>query len=225
LRFKQELQVLPDLPSITEAEGSRYYRLPSGDLAPSITTILGSFESAELQRWRDAVGEEESRRISGQAKERGSAVHKMIEDHINGKALDRNDYMPDEWWIYKKFEFEVLQYITHIWYMEQSLYSTTLKVAGRCDLICTHQFYGDVIIDWKTSNDPFKQWDKHFEQATCYSLMLEEVTGYQFENFIICSASMMNNGSFQATYSGRDKYINSLKTKIGIYHQRYPSLC
>ncbi|SVB97466.1 uncharacterized protein METZ01_LOCUS250320, partial [marine metagenome] len=47
--------------------GKRNYVTPSGELYPSITTVLGELSKAAIQKWRKRVGETEANKISGKA--------------------------------------------------------------------------------------------------------------------------------------------------------------
>ena len=57
---------LPKIEAIEDSSGRRY-RLPSGNLVPSITTVLSYFKRKQLQEWRDRVGEQEANREIGRA--------------------------------------------------------------------------------------------------------------------------------------------------------------
>ena len=62
---------------IENVNGKRNYVTPSGELYPSITTILGEFSKASIQEWRKRVGETEANKISGKASRRGTSVHSV----------------------------------------------------------------------------------------------------------------------------------------------------
>jgi len=65
--------------------GKRFYATPSGELYPSITTILGEFSKASIQAWRKRVGETEANKISGKASRRGTSVHSVCEAYIKNE--------------------------------------------------------------------------------------------------------------------------------------------
>ena len=84
-----------DLESITTEFGRRYIT-PSGEKYPSVTTILSSYNKDAIMEWRNAVGEKEANKISGRAARRGTRLHKLCEDYVNGNLgeLQRQMMMP-----------------------------------------------------------------------------------------------------------------------------------
>ena len=65
----------------------RTYHTPDGSY-PSITTILGkTSDNTWLQKWIERVGEEEARRVSKEATDRGTLVHEYAEKHFNGEDV------------------------------------------------------------------------------------------------------------------------------------------
>ena len=67
---------LPNLQTISNDKG-RYYILPSGNVAASVTTITGYAKKSSIAEWRNRVGEEEANRISRVAAGRGTRMHKL----------------------------------------------------------------------------------------------------------------------------------------------------
>src|SRR6056300_420771 len=68
-------------------ETGRTYFTPDGDYA-SITTLLGkTADKTWLQAWIDKVGEEEARRVSKEATDRGTIVHEIAEHYFNGEDV------------------------------------------------------------------------------------------------------------------------------------------
>ena len=67
--------------------GPGTYHTPDGSY-PSITTILGkTSDNTWLQKWIERVGEEEARRVSKEATDRGTLVHEYAEKHFNGEDV------------------------------------------------------------------------------------------------------------------------------------------
>ena len=66
--------------------GMRFYEAPDGNKYPSITTVLGKQPGKQegLQKWRERIGEEQARIVSGKAARRGTAFHNICEDYLNG---------------------------------------------------------------------------------------------------------------------------------------------
>ncbi len=90
-------------------------------------------------------------------------------------------------------------------------------------MIMTHKYFGDLILDWKTtSGDINVEREHHYEQATAYCLMFNELTGHNFENYMVCVASPNFGGLFRGTFGGIEKHEKRLKQKIELYHEKYP---
>ena len=85
---------LPKLTRKTTEEGRRYFT-PTGEAYPSVTTVLSILSKAGIIAWRKRVGEDVANRISSQASRRGTAVHKICENHIDNKE-DWKDSVPTE---------------------------------------------------------------------------------------------------------------------------------
>ena len=65
-------------------EGMRFYEAPDGNKYPSITTVLSNQPGKQegLQKWRERIGEEQARLVSGKAARRGTAFHNIWEDYL-----------------------------------------------------------------------------------------------------------------------------------------------
>jgi len=102
--------------------GKRNYVTPSGELYPSITTILGEFSKASIQEWRKRVGETEANKISGKASRRGTRLHSVCEKYIQNEDgfLDAEPYNIIE--LFKTIE-PFLERIDNVHGVELALYS------------------------------------------------------------------------------------------------------
>lgn len=159
-------------------DGKRYYKTPTGEKYPSVTTVLSSFTKEGILEWRRRVGEEEANRITGQATRRGTKVHLLCERYILNEDSIGKGMMPSDIDMFKQIQPIIDSSVGLIFGSEIPLFSHSLKTAGRCDLIC--EFDGcTTILDFKTSRKPKKEeWIKnYFLQATCYGMMLEEMYG------------------------------------------------
>ena len=69
--------------------GSRHYNVGEKKI-PSVTTILSATQSEEkkagLDRWREKVGYQEATRITSQAALRGTEMHYVLENYIDGRG-------------------------------------------------------------------------------------------------------------------------------------------
>ena len=69
-----------------ESTGKRLYATPEGHKVPSVTTVLDKTKPAEsriaLANWRKAVGEKKAQEITTEAANRGTRMHKYLEDYV-----------------------------------------------------------------------------------------------------------------------------------------------
>ena len=86
-----------------EEDGSRTYNVGNKKI-PSVTTILSATQSPEkkagLDRWRERVGYQEAARITSQAALRGTEMHYVLENYIDGRGyinLLRMELKQDLW--------------------------------------------------------------------------------------------------------------------------------
>ncbi len=170
--------------------GKRHYMTPEGKLYPSVTTFLSFFEdNAWLEEWRAKKGEEEAARLTKRAQERGTIVHKVLEDYVTNSP----NFDPEEAGKFR-FMFNQIRKILDkrldaVLYVEHALYSDKLKIAGRVDLCGL--WNGELaIIDYKNKNRLSKRADiaEYFIQAATYAIMHAERYGVLPEKLVILLA-------------------------------------
>lgn len=185
--FFHNLFNLPDLETI-EIDGKRHYKTPAG-VFPSVTTALGNkLPKTHLEEWRKRVGEEEANKVSTQAKNRGTALHKICEDYIMNRDY-MVDAMPSNIDMFLRIKPYLDKNLSSIYGVEVPLYSERLKLAGRTDLLGGWAGY-NAVLDFKTSKYPKKEEhiESYFLQATCYSLMANERTLLRYPKIVIIIA-------------------------------------
>ena len=206
-----------DLECDTGASG-RTYVTPSGKKYPSITTVLSIRSKGFIQEWRARVGEEEANRIARHACTRGTALHNLAEQYIDGAEVDESVLMP-----HVKFGFNVLkpvldQSLGRIYLQEKPLYSDHLGVAGRVDLVA--EFDGKLsIVDFKTSKRRKDRDDiqSYFAQECAYSIMYEERTGIPITQLV--TIMIVDNDPVPLVFKEhRDTWAKELITIIGEYN-------
>ena len=161
----------------------RLYSTPDGSF-PSVTTVLSILTEDAIAAWRERVGEEEANKISHKASSRGTKVHSIIEDYLNGK--DTSEYLPNIRQSLVNVQPILDSQIGRIFGIEVPLYSKYLGLAGRCDAVA--EFDGVVsILDWKTSRYPKKKEkiSNYFCQMAAYAIMFEERTGMPVTNLAV----------------------------------------
>lgn len=190
--------------------GQRRYQLPDGSLVPSVTTVLSSLDKGHINEWRKRVGEAEADKITNQAKNRGTAIHKLAEDYLMNKEDYHVGAMPINLYDFKNHLKPYLDgRVDNILGIEYPLFSKRLKTAGRTDLIADWDG-SPAIIDFKTSRKPKREeWIKnYFLQATCYSLMLQERTGIACPDIVILIP--VDNDEPQVFHKKRKDYLEEV---------------
>ena len=212
------LHNFPNLKAKTTAQGRRYF--VEGNAYPSVTTVIGEMKKKSIMEWRRKVGEEEANAISKRATTRGNKCHKLAEDYLSNKPLDR--YKDDVLSLGLFHQIRpYIDKINNIHALEESLYSHTLKLAGRVD--CIAEYDNELaIIDFKTSSK-FKreEWiQDYFSQETAYAIMFQELTGLKVKQLVTIIA--VETGTPQV-FVKKDilTYVPKLKEYIDYYKDKH----
>ena len=178
---------------LIEKDDSHYYQTPTGDVFPSITTILQKTMSAEkqqsLQSWKEQ--ETAAQYITQESALVGTQTHKLIENHLNGITQTEEVRLLSIAHFNNLLPF--LQKINDIHGTELKLYSNALKLAGMSD--CIAKYDGELsIIDYKTkrSNQQEEWMSDHFIQGTAYAEMFKELSGIEVKQIVILVSSEKN---------------------------------
>ena len=177
----------PNLKAKTTEQGRRYF--VEGNAYPSVTTVIGEKKKDSILQWRRRVGEEEANAISKRASTRGNKCHKLAEDYLSNKPLDR--YRDDVLSLGMFHQIRpYIDKINNIHALEESLYSHTLKLAGRVDCIAEND-NELAIIDFKTSTKyKREEWiQDYFSQETAYAIMFQELTGLKVKQLVTIIAT------------------------------------
>jgi len=195
------------LEQITQEDGVRFYKTPSGNKYPSITTILSAQSKQGLLEWRKKVGEEQANKISKAAASRGTKLHAYVENYLNNvNAIDEMSFIQKE--LFTSILPE-LHKIDNIHVQEQKLYSDYLRLAGTVD--CIGEYEGKLaVIDFKTSSKlKKKEWiSSYFMQCAAYAIMYEERTGIPISKLVILIAVEDENP--QVFVEKRDNWVKEL---------------
>lgn len=179
-----------DLESETLEHG-RFYTTPTGEKYPSVTTIMPVKEDV-LNEWRDRIGADEAAKVLRRAGNRGTKMHSLCENYLKGNLTDMKIrmLMPFDKMLFGQVRKYLDSYINNIYCMEQALYSTRLKLAGRVDLVA--EWKGRLaIIDFKTSIKEKKEdWiTNYFVQCTAYAEMFEDLTNRKIDDIVVLIAT------------------------------------
>lgn len=175
-----------------EVNGKRLYQTPDGYRLASVTTILERTKPAEaraaLEAWRNAVGHQKAAEITTQAANRGTRMHKFLEDYIKGEQLNEsisNPYAQQSLKMAKVVIQQGLSNVDEVWGSEVPLYFPELY-AGTTDCVGVH--LGEPsILDFKQTNKPKKREhiDDYFLQLTAYALSHNELHGTNIRKGVI----------------------------------------
>jgi genome maintenance exonuclease 1 len=214
-RYVEGLPTIPELTKV-EVDGRRLYTTPSGLKLPSVTTVLGHTSKDHITEWKNKIGHDEADAITRRAGVRGTKFHSLMERYLGNQSNLFEGVMPDMKQAFRDV-MPALDLIDDIHYMEATLYSETLGIAGRTDCIA---HYGNVlsVIDFKTARRPKKEeWiENYFEQATCYAIMYEEMVGIPIDQIVII-ISVDHEREPQVFIRDKSHYVDSLLDKIETY--------
>ena len=157
----------------TDETGSRLYQVGEYNV-PSVTTILSKTQSEDkrkkLDEWRERVGYTEAARITQKAAVRGTEMHYVLENYINGIGYLNLSEKGAEARLMAHEVVKGLPELTKVYGSEGSL-AYEDKWAGSTDLVC--EFKGKpTILDFKQSNKPKREeWiEDYYYQIAAYSL-------------------------------------------------------
>lgn len=173
-------------------DGSRHYCLPDGSKVPSVTTILSATQSQEkkqiLQNWRNSIGAERAQAITTDAANRGTRMHKYLEDYIKDGGLKERGTNPYSWASHAMAQQVIDQgliNVDEVWGVEVPLYVPGIY-AGTADGAGVHVGQ-EAILDYKQTNKPKQRsWiDDYFIQLAAYSIAHNEVHGTTINKGVI----------------------------------------
>ena len=191
----------------------RYYVTPEGNEYPSITTVLSPRGKEGLIKWRKRVGEKTANYICNKASTRGTKVHKMCEDFLNGEDMThhKKDFLP--YCLFNELKDKTFNNINEVIGQEVTLYSDKYKVAGRTDLIAEYKNELS-IVDFKTSTNERKDSynENYYIQTTAYAEMFEELTGKPINQIVILVVT--ENGTVQEFIKDKKEYLPLLEETL-----------
>jgi len=183
--------------SRASVDGQRLYTCPDGNSVPSVTTILDKTKSEEkkqaLLNWRKSIGEDKAKQVVTEAANRGTRMHKYLEDYVNGEELKEsvsNPYAQQSLDMAKVVIKEGLKDVDEFWGTEVALYFPQIY-AGTTDCVGIHKGE-DAILDYNQTNKPKKrEWiEDYFLQLAAYAEAHNEIHGTKINKGVVlmCSA-------------------------------------
>ena len=196
----------------------RFYITPEGNEYPSITTVLSPRNKEGLMKWRKKVGNDVATHIANKAATRGTKVHKMCEDYLNGLDMEhhKKDFLP--YCLFNELKDKTFDNINEVIGQELVLYSDKYKIAGRTDLIA--EYKGELsIVDFKTSTNERKDSynENYYIQTAAYAEMFEELTVNPINQIVILVVT--ENGTVQEFIKNKQEYIPLLEETLEEWYQ------
>ena len=202
---------------LIEKDNAHFYQTPTGEIYPSITTILHETMANEkkesLQNWKEQ--EIAADYITQEAATIGTETHKLIENHINEVRQTDDVRLLSVAHFNNLIPF--LQKINNVHGTELRLYSNAMKLAGTSDCIASYD--GELsIIDYKTkrSNQKEEWMTDHFIQGTAYAQMFKELTGMEVKQVVILVSSEKN--SRMEFVKSTEDYKDLLNQRLNQYY-------
>jgi len=204
-----------------EEHGSRTYNVGEKKI-PSVTTILSATQSEEkkasLDRWRERVGYQEAQLITQQAATRGTEMHYVLENYIDGRGYLN---LSPEGAQARLMAHEIVQNLEKlkvVWGNEVSL-AYDDRWAGATDVV---GLYDDqpTIIDFKQSNKPKREEyvEDYYYQIAAYSLAHKKQYGPITQGLIcICTKDKLYQ-EFKMNEVKLSEYEDKWLERVEKYH-------
>jgi hypothetical protein len=203
-------------------DGPRTYNV--GEVkVPSVTTILSATQSEEkkksLDRWRERVGYQEAQAVTKKAATRGTEMHYVLEQYINGKGYLNLSEMGEQARMMAHEIINNLDLLKTVWGNEVNL-AYKNRWAGSTDLVGLYD-EKPTIIDFKQSNKLKKEeWiEDYYYQIAAYSLAHQEQYGPIDQGLIcICTKDGIYQG-FKMDAQKLDEYENKWFERVERYEK------
>ncbi len=180
----------------------RLYKTPAGDF-PSVTTVLSVAEDKTwLTEWRNNVGDERADQIVNEACNIGTHLHKLFEDLLTNKYTPEPTTEEEKraLLMFNRSKAKLQRIVQEVLYMEEPVYSSKFRIAGRFDLLCKSKQGKFVLLDYKNTRSTKKREDIHSYQLQLafYDLMIEETLGIKVDEHKIF---MVNRDGFVQVFT------------------------
>ena len=202
--------------------GSRIYDF-NGMRMPSVTTILSKTKDQSfLTAWKNRVGHENAERIKNVSSNRGTAMHKFLEKHIEDVGYDDLTTLGREAKsIANKIIEDGLSQVSEYYGSEVMLYYPDLY-AGSTDLVCRHDGM-ETIVDFKQANRPKKEeWiEDYYLQIAAYAMAHDYVHGSNIQQGVImvCTPDLYYQ-EFKCEGEKMRHYRHEFLKRLSQYHGR-----
>ena len=206
----QTPNLVPKLKSQSQ-NGFRYYSV-DGKSYPSVTSVLSILSKDGIRAWRDSIGHDVADFETRRAATRGIHFHKICENYLYNKNISEYQKKILSYGLFNLVKSEIDR-IDNIHAMEKTLYSHSLKLAGRTD--CIAEFDNVLsIIDFKSANREKSPeiLENHILQETAYAIMWNELTDIPIQQIVTIVAC--ENGELQTVIEKPEFYRQKLESVI-----------
>jgi len=207
--------LVPKLKSQSQ-NGFRYYSI-DGKSYPSVTSVLSILSKDGIRAWRDSIGHDVADFETRRAATRGIHFHKICENYLYNKNISEYKKKILSYGLFNLVKHEIDR-IDNIHGMEKTLYSHSLKLAGRTD--CIAEFDNVLsIIDFKSANKEKSPeiLENHILQETAYAIMWNELTDIPIEQIVTIVAC--ENGELQIVIEKPEFYRQKLESVIDQFNK------
>ena len=190
---------------------------------PSVTTILSKTKDQSfLTAWKNRVGHENAERIKNVSSNRGTAMHKFLEKHIEDVGYDDLTTLGREAKaMANKIIDDGLSQVSEYYGSEVMLYYPDLY-AGSTDLVCRHDGM-ETIVDFKQANRPKKEeWiEDYYLQIAAYAMAHDYVHGSNIQQGVImvCTPDLYYQ-EFKCEGEKMRHYRHEFLKRLSQYHGR-----
>ena len=201
--------------------GTRFYDF-QGMRLPSVTTILAKTkDQTYLTNWKNKVGHEKAESIKNISSQRGTAMHKFLESHIQGTGYDDLTPIGCEAKPMAQKVIEMgLESVEEYYGSEVMLHYPGLY-AGSTDLVCVHNGL-ETIVDFKQANRPKKEeWvDDYYLQIAAYAMAHDAYYGSEIRQgvIMICTPDLYYQ-EFRITDHGLRSWKHKFLKRLDHYNE------
>lgn len=217
--FEQRPLPYKELVCVTTDLG-RHYVSPNGVKLTSVTTMLGrTGDHTWLEAWRDKLGIEAANAETQRCADRGEAVHLACELYLKNRPMEEVVAASGDYFFMFKQLYPYLNKMSKIFAQEIPLYSETLGLAGRVDLIGAYN--GEpAIIDFKTSNSLKTRGmiEDYSIQLCLYSAMLEQMYGLRVNKLVNIISNENDLRPTVIEFNRRD-VLGKMFDRVRLYHK------
>ena len=205
-----------------DEEGNRTYNVNNKKI-PSVTSIIAKTQSADkkevLDKWRERVGYQEAARITNQAALRGTEMHYVLEQYLNGQGYLNLSEQGSQPRMMAHTIIENLNDLTEVYGTEINL-AYDDQWAGSTDLVCVYQDK-PTIADFKQSNKPKREeWiEDYYFQIAAYSLAHKKQYGEIKQGLILICTKDLVFQKFVMNESMLSEYENKWFERVQQYYK------